>query len=115
MGNEFIGKVRDPYRKTLAQCARKLTFADLFTVKPEDRRTIVVRPLALASFQSGEKYILQLEKEELSVYLSNQKIGVSMNAPISIVRRIQELGGVTIGALDSIRPQSGLVNIIVGL
>jgi hypothetical protein len=115
MGNEFIGRVKDQYRKTLAQNARKLTFEDLFTIKPEDRRTIVVRPTNLSRFQTGEKYILQLEKTELSVYLSRLKIGVSVNAPSSIVSRIQELGGVTIGALDSIRHQSGLVNVIVGL
>ncbi len=119
MGNDFIGKVKDPYRKGLRRSARKLTYADLFTMKPEDRRTILVHPNDLKCFRPGEKYILQLEKplesHELHVYLSQRRIGISVNAPPSIETRVRDMGGMTIGALDSIKPQSGLVNVIVGL
>lgn len=115
MGNEFIGRTKDSYRKGLAKNVRVLTFADLFTMKPEDRRTILVRPDDVKRFRIGEKLILHLEKTEILVYSSRQKIGVSVNTPQSIVSRIKDLGGKTIGALHSIREHSGLVDVVVGL
>lgn len=115
MGIDFIRKAKDTYRKGLARHALKLTYADLFTMKPEDRRTILVRPDDLACFRSGEKYTLHLEESQVHVYLSRRKIGVSINTPPSIVTCIKNMGGKTIGALHDIRTHSGLVDVVVGL
>lgn len=115
MGNEFIGRTKDTYRKGLARNTRVLTYADLFTMNPEDRRTIVVRPDDVNCFRTGDKLILHLESAEILVYSSRRRIGVSINTPQSIVNRLEELGGKTIGALHNIREHSGLVDVVVGL
>ena len=54
MGVEFIAKTKDSFQKTWARGYEELKVADLFTIHPDERRTIVVRPETPNSFRSGE-------------------------------------------------------------
>lgn len=114
MGIEFIAKTTDSFQKGWARGCEELKSADLFTMDPEERRTIVVNPQTPKSFSSGEVYTVRVDGAEIRVYSPDrQLIGVSVNAPPSVLNRIAELGGETIGIVQNTREYSGLVDLAV--
>jgi hypothetical protein len=113
MGVEFIAKTKDSFQKTWARGCEELKVADLFTIHPDERRTIVVRPETPNSFRVGETYIVHANDAEIRVYMQHHLVGMSVNAPQSVLDRLRELGGKTIGILQNTREHSGLVDVAV--
>jgi hypothetical protein len=102
-------------QKSWARGAQELRIADLFMLQPEERRTILVRPHDLGYFEANDPYVLHLEGTELHVYAQQRLVGVSVNAPQSVLDGIRELGGETLGMLHEVRAHSGLVDMAVSL
>jgi hypothetical protein len=113
MGVEFIAKTKDSLQKAWARGCEELKVADLFTIHPDERRTIVVRPETPNSFRAGETYIVHADGDDIRVYAGHHLVGVSVNPPSSVLNRIRALGGKTIGMLQNTREHSGLVDVAV--
>jgi hypothetical protein len=113
MGVEFIAKTTNSFRKAWARGCEELKAADLFTIDPDELRTIVVQPETPEIFRLGEAYIVHADGDDLRVYRGYHLIGVSVNPPPSVLNRIRALGGKTIGMLRNTREYSGLVDVAV--
>lgn len=114
MGIDFIAKAKDAYQKKWARGCEELKVSNLFTLKPEEIRTILVRPETSKGFCASDTYTLHVEGDEIRVYSRDRLlVGVSANAPQSILNHIRELGGETIGLLRHTHEHSGLVDLYV--
>jgi hypothetical protein len=113
MGVEFIAKVKDSFQKAWARGCEELKAADFFTIHPDELRTIVVQLQTPESFRVGETYIVHADGDDIRVYAGHHLVGVSVNPPSSVLNRIRELGGKTIGMLQNTREHSGLVDVAV--
>lgn len=115
MGNDFIRKATDPYRKGWARGTKELTRQDLFTIKPEELQIILVRPLEADRITSSICYLIHIVSDEILVFEENVRVGTGVNTPISVINRIRDLGGKTVGMLYSVHSQSGLVSMSISL
>jgi hypothetical protein len=112
MGADFILKAKDTFRKGWDREREKLCTSDLFTSKPTDIRTILVKPVNGFLFIDCD-YELHAEAEGIFVYQNRQLVGVTEKAPKSILDAVKAVGGKALGTLKRIRQHSGQVDIAI--
>lgn len=113
MGNDFLDKTKGTIEKGWDQGLQDLAKADLFTIPPEGRRTIVVKPVNGSSFSVTEIYELRQDQAHIAVYQDGQQIGVCERPGPYVLNRISQIGGMALGIVNRFRVRSGGVDITV--
>lgn len=113
MGIDFIHKTKATQKKGWDKAKQKLSIDDLFSFAPEKIRTIQVKPEPSTEFCEDDTYMLRIQEGVILVYLGQNILGVCKNPALSVVKKIQEGGGMSIGKLHQKREISGTVDIAV--
>ena len=73
----------------------------------------MVWPETPKSFRSGATSIIHADDAEMRVYAQHHLVGISVNAPQSVLDRLRAFGGNTIGMLQNTREHRGFVDVAV--
>ena len=111
MGIDFIYGRKHIYQKSWARGIDRVKTPDLYTLKPEEIHTILMRPLGGYRAGKDDEYELQLSGRRIDVYRNRIQIGVGINVPQSITDALKGIGGKTMGFFHRMRNQSGLIDI----
>jgi len=113
MGIEFIETTKRSVKKGWDLSKRKLSEDDLFTIRPQNLRTIQFKPTEEAPQNPTGLYILREEDNKLAVYFETFQVGSCESPPKSLMREINEHHGVCIGRLRRESSISGLIELEV--
>lgn len=113
MGNEFLFKTKDAFRKDHDRARMKMSEPDLFPVTTKDIVTVAARPVEGFSFGEGDVYELAADGGGIIVFLDRARVGFCQNPPQSLVEAMNSGGGRAVGTLHRRRRHGGGADIAV--
>lgn len=113
MGNEFLFKTEDSFRKDHDRARMKLSEPDLFPVITKDTMTVAAKPVEGFRFGEGEVYELITDGSRIALFLDRAPVGFCHSPPQSLVAEINAGGGRAVGTLHRRRRHGGGADIAV--
>lgn len=114
MGNEFLFKTEESFRKDHDRARMKMSEPDLFPVVTNNNATIAAKPIEGFSFGEGDVYELIADQDCITIYCDMAPVGICENPPRSVVDEIKVLGrGRAVGTLHRRRRHGGAADIAV--
>jgi hypothetical protein len=115
MGLDWITTCAPAWQRTWDRGLQKLACPNLFPPEiPDIERTFRARPSGESRFEAGQQVLLQLEGDEVGIYLGTSRIGVATSPPPAMVAQIRESGqGVACGTVTQVHQYSGSADISV--
>lgn len=111
MGFDFISTTKKSVRKSLSTGYQKYSNPTLLQKQIKGRRTIKITPVGGFQFSAGDLYEVSWDGSRIVVCAQMTPVGISDNPPPSVLQRLQDEGGITIGMLDDASPDNDYVNI----
>jgi hypothetical protein len=111
MGFDFISKTKKSVRKSLSAGHQKYSNPTLLQKQIKGRRTIKITPLGSFQFSAGDLYEVSWDGSRIVVCAQMRPVGISDNPPPSVLQKLQDEGGTTVGLLYEIGPDNDYVNI----
>jgi hypothetical protein len=111
MGFDFISTTKKSVRKTVSAGYQKYSDPTLLQKQIKGRRTIKITPVGGFQFSAHDLYEVSCDGSRIVVCSQMTPVGVSDNPPPSVLQRLQDEGGTTVGMLDEIGHDNDYVNI----
>lgn len=115
MGEGFIRKAAESFRKKRDRDRMALIERDLLAVDPECGQTTGLARLHPGErVGAGDEVALEMDGERLSVYRCNREIGVFPNPTPELLNIVKSLFGAAPAIVVRVHPISGTADIAVG-
>ena len=111
MGFDFINKTKGTARKSFSAGFQKYSNPTLLQKKIKGKRIIKVVPINGAKIPAGELLEVSVDGSRIVVCAQTVPIGINDNPPPSVVQKLLDESGMTIGMVDEVSPDGSFVNI----